>query len=39
MTSVYERDYVTVGKTADDAGQFKTHGRARGARGRPAARR
>ena len=26
MTSVYERDYVTVGKTADDAGLFKTHG-------------
>src|SRR6516162_2623660 len=26
MTSVYERDYVTVGKTADEAGQFKTTG-------------
>src|SRR5215472_11741304 len=26
LTSVYERDYVTVGKTADDAGQFKTMG-------------
>src|SRR5215831_9514278 len=26
MTSVYERDYVTVGKTADEAGQFKTMG-------------
>ncbi len=25
MTSVYERDYVTVGTTADEAGQFKTH--------------
>jgi len=24
MTSVYERDYVTVGTTADEAGQFKT---------------
>ena len=39
MSSVYERDYVTVGTTADDAGLFKTHGGARGARGRPAARR
>jgi excinuclease ABC subunit B len=26
LTSVYERDYVTVGKTADEAGQFKTQG-------------
>jgi excinuclease ABC subunit B len=26
LTSVYERDYVTVGKTADEAGQFKTTG-------------
>jgi len=26
LTSVYERDYVTVGKTADDGGQFKTIG-------------
>jgi len=26
MTSVYERDYVTIGTTADEAGQFKTHG-------------
>ena len=26
MTSVYERDYVTVGTTADEAGQFRTHG-------------
>src|SRR3954447_2171349 len=26
MTSVYERDYVTVGTTADEAGLFKTHG-------------
>ena len=25
MTSVYERDYVTVGTTADEAGQFRTH--------------
>jgi len=26
LTSVYERDYVTVGATADEAGQFRTHG-------------
>jgi len=26
MTSVYERDYVTVGTTADEGGQFRTHG-------------
>jgi excinuclease ABC subunit B len=26
LTSVYERDYVTVGTTADEAGQFRTHG-------------
>ena len=26
LTSVYERDYVTVGKTADEGGQFKTTG-------------
>ena len=26
LTSVYERDYVTVGRTADEAGQFKTMG-------------
>jgi excinuclease ABC subunit B len=26
LTSVYEQDYVTVGKTADEAGQFKTTG-------------
>jgi excinuclease ABC subunit B len=26
LTSVYERDYVTVGTSADDAGQFRTHG-------------
>jgi excinuclease ABC subunit B len=26
MTSVYERDYVTVGTTADEDGLFKTHG-------------
>jgi len=26
LTSVYERDYVTVGTSADDAGLFKTHG-------------
>ena len=25
LTSVYERDYVTVGPTADEAGQFRTH--------------
>src|SRR5690348_16378726 len=25
MTSIYERDYVTVGTTADAAGQFRTH--------------
>jgi excinuclease ABC subunit B len=25
LTSVYERDYVTVGTTADEAGQFRTH--------------
>jgi excinuclease ABC subunit B len=24
MSSVYERDYVTIGKTADESGQFKT---------------
>jgi excinuclease ABC subunit B len=26
LTSVYERDYVTVGTTADEDGLFKTHG-------------
>ncbi len=26
LTSVYERDYVTVGTSADEAGLFKTHG-------------
>ena len=26
MTSVYERDYVTVGTTADEGGLFRTHG-------------
>jgi excinuclease ABC subunit B len=26
LTSVYERDYVTVGTTADEMGQFRTHG-------------
>src|SRR6266850_2488359 len=26
MSSVYERDYVTVGTTADEAGHFKTQG-------------
>jgi excinuclease ABC subunit B len=26
LTSVYERDYVTVGTTADEAGLFRTHG-------------
>jgi excinuclease ABC subunit B len=26
LTSVYERDYVTVGTTADEAGQFRTQG-------------
>jgi excinuclease ABC subunit B len=26
MTSVYERDYVTVGRTADAEGRFRTHG-------------
>jgi excinuclease ABC subunit B len=26
MSSVYERDYVTIGTTADEAGQFKTQG-------------
>src|SRR5262249_7306499 len=26
LTSVYERDYVTIGATADEAGQFRTHG-------------
>ena len=26
LTSVYERDYVTVGRTADEGGQFKTTG-------------
>ncbi|HEY7056065.1 MAG TPA: UvrB/UvrC motif-containing protein, partial [Vicinamibacterales bacterium] len=26
MTSVYERDYVTIGTTADEGGMFKTHG-------------
>jgi excinuclease ABC subunit B len=26
LTSVYERDYVTVGTSADEAGDFKTHG-------------
>jgi excinuclease ABC subunit B len=25
LTSVYERDYVTVGASADEAGQFRTH--------------
>jgi excinuclease ABC subunit B len=25
MTSIYERDYVTVGTSADAAGQFRTH--------------
>jgi excinuclease ABC subunit B len=25
LTSVYERDYVTVGATADEAGHFRTH--------------
>ena len=24
MTSIYERDYVTVGTTADEGGMFKT---------------
>jgi excinuclease ABC subunit B len=26
LTSVYERDYVTVGKSPDEAGQFRTQG-------------
>jgi excinuclease ABC subunit B len=26
LTSVYERDYVTVGTSADEAGLFRTHG-------------
>jgi excinuclease ABC subunit B len=26
MSSVYERDYVTIGTSADEAGQFKTQG-------------
>jgi excinuclease ABC subunit B len=26
LTSVYERDYVTVGTSADEAGRFRTHG-------------
>jgi excinuclease ABC subunit B len=25
LTSVYERDYVTIGKSADEAGMFRTY--------------